>query len=200
MSLPSRLSVWSGFSSPGTAGSGICLTVTTMFIGLQIEPGQGRGAPRSDAPQVTGEILACRAPECRSGPVRCRTQVTSRRWNTASGRAAEQHARTAPSRSAPAPAATDVAVLRHRLPAVEGAGVRASGTTGSTRVDLAPQDALDRDQVPEPDAHRRGGVPPERRERAADRPRARRRAASPDRAARRQLPPEVGVGAAASAR
>src|SRR4051794_7555264 len=32
MSLPSRLSVWSGFRAPGSAGSGICFTQTTTFM------------------------------------------------------------------------------------------------------------------------------------------------------------------------
>ncbi len=32
MSLPSRFSVWSGFSAPGSAGSGICFTQTAMFM------------------------------------------------------------------------------------------------------------------------------------------------------------------------
>ena len=44
MSLPSRFSVWSASSAPGTAGSGICFTQTTTFMALLL------GAPACDLP------------------------------------------------------------------------------------------------------------------------------------------------------
>ena len=58
MSLPSRLSVWSASSSPGTAGSGICFTQTTMF--MRCSESEGVAARRADAGRAADDRDACR--------------------------------------------------------------------------------------------------------------------------------------------
>ncbi len=45
MSLPLRFSVWSASRAPGTAGSGICFTQTTTFMGLLFVRGRGDARP-----------------------------------------------------------------------------------------------------------------------------------------------------------
>ena len=65
--MPSRLSVWSASSSPGTAGSGICFTQTTMFMRLLLCARKRRagdsgspGHPRRNGPTGSSPATAGR--------------------------------------------------------------------------------------------------------------------------------------------
>src|SRR3954462_1531698 len=62
MSLPERSSVWSPSRLPGTAGSGICLTQTAMFIRCSGDP----GAPINRSRLTDDLILAAIAPPVRN--------------------------------------------------------------------------------------------------------------------------------------